>query len=283
MEENDRMGCVVMHWYDKAASQRAHMPEGTEHIVQARRLATDHKRLSELLKPGMLVLDVGCSTGAITADMADAVMPGGHVVGCDINERLIQQAKQHYNHIPGLEFCVSNVYDLHFENEFNIVTAARVLQWLSNVEKALYNMRRSAVIGGKVVVLDYNHLKLKWHPKPPSSVLAFYKAFLSWREDAGMNNALADDLVTLFDKVDLQHIRMSPQHEHTSRSNPQFKQHLSIWSTVIRTRGKQMITHNYITEEQREQAEKEYNEWVEQYALSQTMYLLAVEGRKIGT
>ena len=48
------------------ARRRAHMPEGTTAILDARSLATAHRRLAALLSPGLAVLDVGCGTGAIT-------------------------------------------------------------------------------------------------------------------------------------------------------------------------------------------------------------------------
>lgn len=37
---------------------RAHMPSGTEEILNERTLASSHRRLDELLRPGMRVLDV---------------------------------------------------------------------------------------------------------------------------------------------------------------------------------------------------------------------------------
>ena len=40
-------------------------------ILDRRTLERDHRRLAELLKPGMAVLDVGCGTGAITAGLRE--------------------------------------------------------------------------------------------------------------------------------------------------------------------------------------------------------------------
>ena len=39
------------------ARRRAHMPEGTGAILDTRSLATDHRRLAALLRPGLAVLD----------------------------------------------------------------------------------------------------------------------------------------------------------------------------------------------------------------------------------
>lgn len=41
-----------------------------------------------------------------------------------------------------------------------------------------------------------------------------------------------------------------------------------------------MVKDHYITEAERCLAEKEYREWIKEDAMSQSMYLLAVEGKK---
>ncbi|WP_281427084.1 hypothetical protein [Paenibacillus solanacearum] len=41
-----------------------------------------------------------------------------------------------------------------------------------------------------------------------------------------------------------------------------------------------MVKDGFITESERASAEREYRDWVNETAMSQTMYLLAVEGRK---
>jgi hypothetical protein len=50
------------------ARHRAHMPEGTSGILNARSLATAHRRLAELLQPGLTVLDIGGRSQPRTPD-----------------------------------------------------------------------------------------------------------------------------------------------------------------------------------------------------------------------
>ena len=152
--------------HDDVARKRADMPEGTETVLSARSLASSHARLNELLVPRMSVLDVGCGNGAITRGVVDKVYPGGCVVGVDISSRLIQEATDLYRDVSAISFQVKDVYDLGFDAEFDIVTAARVLQWLSNPFAALESIVTATVPGGRVVVLDYNHEKLIWNPEP---------------------------------------------------------------------------------------------------------------------
>lgn len=45
---------------DSIARKRAEMPKSTNSILNQRTLERDHKKLLQILEPGMFVLDVGC-------------------------------------------------------------------------------------------------------------------------------------------------------------------------------------------------------------------------------
>lgn len=268
---------------DAKSRDRADMPEGTSTILNIRTLASSHGRLSELLRPGMSVLDVGCGTGAITAGIAERVAPGGEVVGADVNARLIEEAKARIGSGQsgaGLSYEVADTYALPYQDRFDIVTAARVLQWLSEPEQALRQMIMAAKPGGIVLVLDYNHERIRWEPGPPEAFKLFYQRFLQWRSDAGMRNGIADELERIFASASLIDIQVSAQSETTERRDPDFKDKIGIWAEVAASRGMQMVRDGYLTEEQRGRAEREYRQWIASTAESQTMHLLAVEGRK---
>src|SRR5438093_7534935 len=105
------------------ARQRAHMPHGTAAILDTRTLATAHRRLAQLLQPGLTVLDVGCGTGAITRGIAETVAPNGRAVGVDVHAGLIAEARRLHGEVPGLAFETTDVYNLPFHDLFDIVTA----------------------------------------------------------------------------------------------------------------------------------------------------------------
>lgn len=264
----------------RVAQKRAHMPDGTSTILSRRTLQASHKRLAELLRPGMSVLDVGCGNGAISVGIASKVSPAGRVVGMDVNPRLVEEGESAYRDVSGLSFQVGDVYDLQFNSAFDITTASRVLQWLSNPRAALEQMIRATVTGGKVIVLDYNHRKLQWDPEPPFSVGKFYDAFLHWRASAGMDNEVADNLADMYSQCGLSHVLISAQHERVTRGDIHFDQSVSIWKAVMASRGRQMVADGFISETERVSAETEYGEWAKSEVKSQTMYLLAVEGIK---
>jgi ubiquinone/menaquinone biosynthesis C-methylase UbiE len=259
------------------------MPEGASGILNARSLATAHRRLAQLLQPGLTVLDVGCGTGAITRGIAEAVAPTGRAVGIDLHAGLIEEARRLHGDVSGLSFESVDVYNLPFHDMFDTVTAARVLQWLASPLSALRSMVAAAKPGGRVMVLDYNHEKIAWQPAPPRSMQEFYAAFLRWRAEAGMDNAIADHLSEMFTQAGLVDIVQTPQHEVTKRADPDFATHIAIWAEVAAVRGPQMVESGIISESQRATAEADYRAWICDSAESQTMYLVAVEGARSQT
>ena len=261
-----------------AARHRAQMPEGTSALLNARSLQSAHKRLAELLSPGLSVLDVGCGTGAITRGIAEAVAPNGTVVGLDANERLIEEARRLHGDVPGLTFQIGNICSLPFHDDFDIVTAARVLQWLADPTLALRNMIAATRPGGKILVLDYNHEKIVWEPEPPPSMQSFYAAFLHWRAEAGMDNAIADHIGDIFSNLGLHDIQQKMQYEQTKRGDEDFDTRIGIWASVAEVRGPQMVRDGFIAEVYRRAAERDYREWADTEAQRQTLYLLCVEG-----
>src|SRR5690606_32701488 len=264
--------------HEDVAYKRAEIPKGPDRVLSDSTLAADHRRLAALLAPGYAVLDVGCGNGAITAGMLERVLPGGCVVGVDINPQLIAEATSRFGGDPRLSFHVGDIYDLDYDSEFHIVTCSRVLQWLSRPAEALESMIRATAVGGRVLVLDYNHEKIVWEPEPPSSVRRFYDAFLAWRAEAGMDNAVADHWVEMFTQAGRKEGASTPEHEVTRRGEPDFERRIGIWAAVISGRGRQMVEDGALTEDERATAEKDYIAWARDQARSQSLYLLAVEG-----
>ena len=263
---------------DEIGRQRAHQPEAASRILNTRSLKGGHQRLAELLQPGMAVLDIGCGPGVITRGIAEAVMPNGRVVGTDINPGFIKEARRNHSDVSNLSFEVADIYNLPFSRTFDIVIAARIFHWLTHSFDALEMMIKSAKPGGRIVVLDYNLEKFVWQPDLPNSMKAFYIAFLEWRAEAGMDNAIADHLSEIFEKAGLVDIVKTPQHELTKRTDPDFETRVGILADVAAIKGPQMVQDSVFTEDQRLAAEVEYRKWIRDRAESQNLYFIAVEG-----
>lgn len=255
------------------------MPAGTERFLDARSLGDAQRRVAELLRPGMSVLDVGCGTGAITEGIARAVGPGGRVLGIDVSRELIDRAGERTEGQPNLSFALADVSSLGREGRrYDVVTAARMLQWLADPRAALAAMVGVTRPGGVVVVLDYNHRRASWEPQLPESAQEFYEAFLAWREQAGMDNEMADSLPEMFAGLGLTEIRCTPQPEVTGRGDEDFAVRIALWGQVMATRGHQVVADGFLGEARRAAAQADFERWAEEEAQSQTLYLAATEG-----
>jgi len=80
---------------------------------------------------------------------------------------------------PNLQFECGDATTLQVEAQFDIVTAARTLQWIAEPALAVSKMKEAAKPNGSVVVLDYNHLHNQWDPEPPREFKLFTTPF--WR------------------------------------------------------------------------------------------------------
>lgn len=260
------------------ATDRASMPSGATKILDERTIEQDNRNLIHLLRKNIHVLDVGCGSGAITHDIASRIAPTGFATGIDISEELIGIAKERYASTNNISFHTGDIYNYSSPKKFELITSARVLQWLDHPKEALIKMKSLLSNDGTISILDYNHEKIQWTPHIPESMHYFYSAFLQWRKDAGFDNAIADHLQQIFHDIGLRNIVVENQFEKAKKSDHHFSAKASIWSTVAETRGKQLVKDNYITDLQRLTAIEEYNHWIATIGNKMQMYLLAVTG-----
>lgn len=246
-------------------------------IFDNRSLEVDYSTIVSLLKPGMKVLDVGCGTGAISKGIADRVGRTGYVIGIDNTEHFILSGKETYKDVSNLTLLHADLFKYEPVEKFDLIVAARVLQWLSNPKEALQKLKSLLKPGGQLSILDYNHNALEWSPQPPESMQIFYKAFLKWRADAGMNNRIAEDLAAYLSESNFQSIQVNNADEIYKKGDHNFIQRMGIWSKVAEL--KQIVEEGYTDEETRLKAIKEYNLWIENDAELMVMKLKEVRGK----
>lgn len=246
-------------------------------IFDDRSLANDYRNLNSILKPGMKVLDVGCGTGSISKDIANIVGVNGKVTGIDNTEIFILSGKESHQNVTNLELIHVDLFDFNPEEKFDLIVSARVLQWLSNPKEALLKMKSLLKPNGQISILDYDHTNINWNPMPPDSMQGFYKTFLKWRQDAGMDNEIAENLVDLLKETGFHSIEKINSDEFYNEERHNYKSKIGIWSKVAGSL--QMVEEGYLDNELRLQAIEEYNYWVENSAVSMTMKLNEVRGK----
>jgi len=97
-------------------------------------------------KSGERILDVGCGTGQLTAEIAQA---GATTVGVDQSASMIAQARGNF---PSLQFEVQDVCGLPYHEEFDAVFSNAVLHWVKRAEEAAAAMSRALKLGGRLVL-----------------------------------------------------------------------------------------------------------------------------------
>jgi ubiquinone/menaquinone biosynthesis C-methylase UbiE len=103
--------------------------------------------LLELLnpQPGERILDVGCGTGQLTAEIARA---GAQVVGLDYSEDMLSDARKNF---PDLEFVLGDASRFHFDQPFDAVFSNAALHWVKDADGAVASVARALRAGGRFV------------------------------------------------------------------------------------------------------------------------------------
>lgn len=256
----------------------AQLPRFDYQIPARRTLERDHGHLARLLRPGLSILDLGCADGALTAGMAKAVGPGGNVVGVDRDAAGLELARSQHSALTNLRFEVGDVMTLSYHARFDIVTAARLLQWIADPALALARMKEAAKPEGIIVVLDFNHVNHEWKPDPPREFSDFYRAFLDWRQSNQWDNLIADRLPALFRSAGLVNVESHVQDEIVDRGEPEFAGRAALWSDAIENLGDQIVKAGFLTETQLKEARECYDVFMHAELLKQTLQMRTVTG-----
>lgn len=91
------------------------------------------------------ILDLGCGTGTLTAQLADLC---DRIVGVDASQNMIDKAKEEFSNI---EFKVCDALALPFKKEFDVVFSNAVFHWISDHDALLKNIHKALKPQGVLV------------------------------------------------------------------------------------------------------------------------------------
>lgn len=107
---------------------------------------------------GKRCLDVGAGTGEVAFHVARKAGKDGKVIGIDITPKMLELAERKEAELDlpcKIEWVVGDALNLPYpDGSFDLVTSAYMLRNVTDIEKAVSEMHRVLVPGGRVVVAE---------------------------------------------------------------------------------------------------------------------------------
>lgn len=110
------------------------------------------------LKPGAVVLDVCCGSGASALPAAEQVGESGHVIGIDLAEKLLNLAgaKAKNKSLNNVEFRLGDMLDTGFDDSsFDAVVCVFGIFFVPDISAAIRELWRVVRPGGKLAITTW--------------------------------------------------------------------------------------------------------------------------------
>jgi trans-aconitate 2-methyltransferase len=95
------------------------------------------------------LLDAGCGTGRLTADLLEA-LPNGSVVALDVSQNMLRSAREYLQSQFGerAQFVAADLPDLPFENAFDGIVSTAAFHWVLDHDRLFGNLYGALRPGG---------------------------------------------------------------------------------------------------------------------------------------
>ena len=115
------------------------------------------------IKSGQSILDLGSGTGKNECFMAEKVGPYGKIIGVDISDDMLRQARKRCYKYPNVIFNKQRAeLPLPYKEDFEVVFISFVLHGFENTQKLwiIHNAYEALRAGGSLYLLDYAEFDL---------------------------------------------------------------------------------------------------------------------------
>ncbi|MBT7755451.1 MAG: methyltransferase domain-containing protein, partial [Candidatus Magasanikbacteria bacterium] len=125
------------------------------------------------LRPGDTVVEIGCGTGLNFGLLRDAVGPSGRIVGVDLTDAMLEQAKERVQgqHWDNVTLVQSSAAAFDFPPELDGVISTFALTLEPDYAKVIEHARLALRPGGRLVVADI---------RLPPGWLRFFAPLMIW-------------------------------------------------------------------------------------------------------
>jgi ubiquinone/menaquinone biosynthesis C-methylase UbiE len=133
--------------------------EGEGAKMQRHHLDITEKTIRRMdLRPGQRVLDLGCGSGwatrLLTRLVGDGSRGSGQVVGVDISDEMVRQARVASNDFNNVTFVVGSAAEIPWEeNVFNKVLSVESFYYYPDQDRALNELFRVMAPRGRLFIL----------------------------------------------------------------------------------------------------------------------------------
>jgi len=94
------------------------------------------------------VLDAGCGTGSVTADLLQRV-PRGRVIAVDASPSMVERARERLG--AGADVRLADLVDLRLDERVDVVFSNAVFHWIADHERLFARLHATLAPGGRLV------------------------------------------------------------------------------------------------------------------------------------
>lgn len=135
---------------DKEQSGAREWNSAAYHRLSEPQVSWGKKVLSRLkLRGDEVILDAGCGTGRLTAELLEA-LPDGFVVGIDLSQNMLHSAREHLASHFGerVSLLACDFLHLPFERSFDVIVSTAAFHWVLDHDRLFANLREALISHG---------------------------------------------------------------------------------------------------------------------------------------